>query len=100
MSDGSPTLKHIKYEVFGTVQGVFFRAHTEEKAHKLNLVGYVLNSATGTVQGVAQGPAPAIEEFKKFLQYEGSPASKIERAEFHEEKEVSQLEYDRFSVRG
>lgn len=57
------------------------------------------NSPSGSVQGAAQGPVPAIEEFKKFLQYEGSPQSKIEKAEFKDEKEITQLEFSSFGVR-
>lgn len=38
------------------VQGVWFRAYTEQKAKTLGLVGYVQNSKSGTVSGEAQGP--------------------------------------------
>jgi len=37
------------------VQGVFFRATTAEEAKKLELVGWVMNSPSGSVKGEAQG---------------------------------------------
>lgn len=40
------------------------------------------NTSRGTVQGEAEGPAPAIAEMRKWLETTGSPSSKIERAEF------------------
>ena len=43
------------FEVFGTVQGVFFRKHTQQQATKLNLVGWVKNASSGTVQGHMEG---------------------------------------------
>eukprot|EP01138_Halocafeteria_seosinensis_P008103 gb/GECG01008281.1/.p1 GENE.gb/GECG01008281.1/~~gb/GECG01008281.1/.p1 ORF type:complete len:101 (+),score=14.84 gb/GECG01008281.1/:1-303(+) len=99
MASRSAALKHIKFEVFGKVQGVFFRKYTQKKAQELHLVGWVRNAPSGSVQGVAQGPVPAIEEFKKFLQYEGSPQSKIEKAEFRDEKGISEPEFSSFGVR-
>jgi acylphosphatase len=42
------------FEVDGRVQGVFFRACTEKKAKELGLVGWVMNTAQGTVKGVCQ----------------------------------------------
>jgi len=57
----------IKYEVFGRVQGVSFRYHTHKTAHKLNVVGWVQNTADDTVIGEAAGNVKAIEQFVEFL---------------------------------
>lgn len=46
------------------VQGVFFRACAVEQARNLNLVGWVRNTHRGTVEGVAQGDAPALDKMK------------------------------------
>ena len=43
-------LKTIKIIVKGQVQGVFFRKHTQEKAEKLNVKGYVKNLSDGSVE--------------------------------------------------
>ena len=42
------------FEIFGKVQGVFFRKSTLEKAQELGITGYVMNTSTGTVKGVMQ----------------------------------------------
>ncbi|CAG8563891.1 4843_t:CDS:2 [Ambispora gerdemannii] len=90
-------LKSLTYEVFGTVQGVFFRKYTVNKAVELNLVGWVKNTEKGTVQGIAQGEDTEIEVFKKWLQYEGSPFSKILKVEF-EEADIKAAEFKEYST--
>jgi acylphosphatase len=81
------------------VQGVFFRAHTADKARQLGLVGYVMNTSKGSVKGEVQGAPPAVDEMKGWLRTTGSPHSVIERAEFGEERQLEALEYDTFSTR-
>ena len=44
----------VDFEVHGRVQGVFFRACTQEKAKNLGLVGWVMNTPRDTVKGVIQ----------------------------------------------
>lgn len=44
------------------VQGVFFRKHTHKEAESLGLVGWVMNTESGTVVGEAQGPADKVQE--------------------------------------
>ncbi|CAI2163187.1 1594_t:CDS:2 [Funneliformis geosporum] len=51
----------VSYEIFGRVQGVWFRKYTKDKAIELNLVGYVKNTERGTVSGIAQGEREKIE---------------------------------------
>ncbi|KAF5894600.1 acylphosphatase-2-like isoform X1, partial [Clarias magur] len=46
----------VDFEVFGIVQGVFFRMHTEKEAKKLGVSGWVKNTREGTVIGQVQGP--------------------------------------------
>jgi len=76
----------IAFEVFGKVQGVFFRKYTQTKANELGLIGWVQNTDKGTVIGEAEGEKAAVEKFKHWLCKEGSPSSKIERCEVHETK--------------
>lgn len=71
-----------EFEVFGKVQGVFFRKYTQAKARELGLRGWCDNMKSGTVKGEAAGDAAALEKFKQWLQHEGSPKSQIEKAEF------------------
>jgi acylphosphatase len=54
-----------RFEVFGKVQGVFFRAFTEKQAKSLGLVGWCANTSNGTVVGVIEGAA--VRSFLQFL---------------------------------
>ncbi|XP_005986615.1 acylphosphatase-1 [Latimeria chalumnae] len=88
----------VDYEVFGRVQGVFFRKHTQAQGKKLGLVGWVQNTEQGTVVGQLQGPASRVQTMQEWLQKEGSPRSKITRAEFKNEKKIECLEQNDFRI--
>ncbi|KYO25399.1 acylphosphatase-1 [Alligator mississippiensis] len=68
------SLVSVDYEIFGKVQGVFFRKHT-------------------------QGPAAAVRQLQQWLRDTGSPKSRIDRAEFRNEKKVATLQYEDFLIR-
>jgi acylphosphatase len=86
------------FEIFGTVQGVFFRKYTQQQATKLNLVGWVKNAASGTVQGHMEGRKEDISQMKTWLRTTGSPKSKITKADFSNEKTITELHGKSFSV--
>uniref|UniRef100_A0A8I5ZKZ2 Acylphosphatase-2 n=1 Tax=Rattus norvegicus TaxID=10116 RepID=A0A8I5ZKZ2_RAT len=88
-------LKSVDYEVFGTVQGTY----TEGEAKKRGLVGWVKNTSKGTVTGQVQGPEEKVNSMKSWLSKVGSPSSRIDRADFSNEKTISKLEYSNFSIR-
>ncbi|KAL3874062.1 hypothetical protein ACJMK2_037126 [Sinanodonta woodiana] len=88
----------VDYEVFGKVQGVFFRKHTQKKASELGLVGWVKNTASGTVVGQVQGLPDKVSVMKTWLQKKGSPKSKIERCVFSKEEAVEKLTHKDFQV--
>lgn len=46
----------------GRVQGVYFRANCEERAHALGLEGYVRNRPDGSVEAVFEGDRRVIED--------------------------------------
>ncbi|XP_052699102.1 acylphosphatase-1-like [Crassostrea angulata] len=92
-------LASFEYEIFGKVQGVFFRKNTQKTAKSLGLVGWVRNTEQKTVEGVAQGEEEKLAEMKKWLQTKGSRNSRIDRAVFKNEKSVSNLEFKDFVVR-
>ncbi|XP_063002280.1 acylphosphatase-2-like [Elgaria multicarinata webbii] len=95
----SPGLWAIDYEVFGDVQGVFFRKYTEEQGRKLGVVGWVKNTAHGTVTGQVQGPKDKVEIMKNWLRSVGSPMSRINHAVFTNEREVTSLEFQSFTTK-
>ncbi|XP_049626469.1 acylphosphatase-1 isoform X1 [Suncus etruscus] len=97
MAEGD-TLISVDYEVFGKVQGVFFRKYTQAESKKLGLVGWVQNTDQGTVQGQLQGPTSKVRHMQQWLQKKGSPKSHIERANFDNEKVISELDYSDFQI--
>jgi acylphosphatase len=98
MSGNPPPLVRLKYEVFGKVQGKFFRKHTLRMAERLGVGGWVRNTSRGTVLGEVEGPRPVVEEFKAWVADEGSPKSSINRCVFSEEYEVDSRTYDEFKI--
>lgn len=55
------SFKRIHVIVMGRVQGVFFRAKTQERAMTLGLKGWVKNCPEGTVEITAEGPEDELE---------------------------------------
>lgn len=86
------------FEIFGIVQDVFFRKFTKKNAKSLGLVGWVRNTEQGTVTGIAQGPQDKVKVMKDWLEKEGSPESRVDRAEFKNERTISKLEFESFTV--
>jgi len=82
--------------VEGRVQGVNFRYHTVRIAHRLGLTGWVANRWDGSVETVAEGPRPALQEFLAFL-HRGSPAAVVTRVNARWEEPTG--EFDDFRVR-
>lgn len=70
--------KQALLSISGHVQGVFYRAHAQEKAVQLGLTGYVKNMSDNSVEALVQGSEEKIKSFIKWCQ-EGSPSSKVEQ---------------------
>lgn len=54
-------MEQVHLKISGSVQGVFFRAETKEKALELGLTGFVKNTQGGGVEVFAQGPREKLE---------------------------------------
>lgn len=67
--------KHLTIQVFGQVQGVFFRQLCLRLAQKLHLTGFVRNDPDGTVAIEAEGPEAALKEFVVWCHHGPSTAS-------------------------
>ena len=89
-------VKQAHIVVHGKVQGVWYRASTQEKAHSLGLKGWVRNLPTGEVEILAQGEEKAIEELISWC-HQGPPAAKVTKVEV-EWEEVGRP-FDDFSIR-
>ncbi|KAJ8925267.1 hypothetical protein NQ315_009095 [Exocentrus adspersus] len=92
-------LVSVDFEVFGRVQGVFFRKYTEQQAKRLGLRGWCMNTLQDTVKGVIEGNPSKIGEMKQWLQKTGSPQSRIDKAVFTNEKDISKFSYDSFKIK-
>ncbi|CAK6982644.1 acylphosphatase-2-like [Scomber scombrus] len=73
--------------------------YTEEEGRSLGLSGWVKNTRQGSVIGQVQGPADRVSEMKYWLEHVGSPSSRIDRAVFSNQKDISKLELHGFSTR-
>ena len=62
--------------VIGLVQGVFFRASTQQKANELGVTGYVKNLEQGHVEVLACGNAEAVGHLKAWL-WQGPPNAHV-----------------------
>jgi acylphosphatase len=60
----------------GRVQGVFFRAHTQDVAYSLGLRGWVRNMPDGRVEAVMEGPRDKIDEAIAMCT-KGPPAARV-----------------------
>jgi len=63
--------------VSGRVQGVFFRAHTRDKAVSLGLTGSARNLSDGRVEVVVCGPGDRVAAFCDWL-WEGPSMARVD----------------------
>lgn len=94
-----PQIVRYDFEVFGKVQGVFFRKYTEKKAKELGLRGWVRNTDRNTVVGTIEGNRNRTEDMKLWLRNEGSPKSRIDNLEIKNETSISTYSFSKFTFR-
>jgi len=70
-------MKHLDIEVFGKVQGVFFRASTKAVADQLGIKGTVKNTENGTVYIEAEGSPYSLDSFLDWCK-EGPDKAEVE----------------------
>jgi len=63
--------------VSGRVQGVFYRANTQDAARKHGVEGWVQNLDDGRVEAVFEGSEDAVESVIEWC-HEGSPAANVD----------------------
>lgn len=63
----NPEHQRLHAQIRGTVQGVYFRETTRQKAQALHLKGWVRNLSDGSVEVTAEGPKPALDSLLDFL---------------------------------
>ncbi len=93
-SDKKMTRVHLT--ISGQVQGVFFRAHAQEKATDMGVFGWVANEADGTVSVVAEGPSNKINDFTDWC-HSGPSTCQVKKVKV--EKIPYMAEFADFSIR-
>ncbi len=96
MKDSRMKDLRIKINVFGLVQGVFFRYTTRKIARKLDLTGCVKNMHDGSVYIEAEGPQDKLYELLEFSK-KGPKHARVEYVnhEFSQPKhEFNEFDYD------
>lgn len=69
-------MKAVRVEIEGLVQGVYFRAWTEQNALRLGLAGWVRNRRDGSVEALFCGPAEAVDRMVALCR-EGPPSARV-----------------------
>jgi acylphosphatase len=80
----------------GRVQGVCFRAYTQEQAEQLGLTGWVRNLPDGRVEAVFEGDEAKVRDMVRWCHSGPSYAHVTEVSVVEEDYKG---EYDRFSLR-
>ena len=72
--------RSIMVRITGRVQGVGFRAWTEQRANALGLSGWVRNAENGDVEALFSGPSEAVNTMLAACQ-QGPRHARVERVE-------------------
>lgn len=83
-------MKRIHAVVKGHVQGVFFRAFTQEHAQRLGVTGWVRNRPDGTVELIAEGEDVALARLVLALE-KGPPMSHVDEVHVTYERPVGEF---------
>lgn len=76
MAGESDEVRTVTVRIEGRVQGVYYRAWTEQTAKELGLNGWVRNCDDGSVMAVFSGPPEVVAEMLKRCE-EGSPDAQV-----------------------
>lgn len=111
-----PNLVTCEFEVFGKVQGVYFRKYTEKQAVILGLrgesivltcefsafcflSGWCMNTSSGTVKGKLEGDEGRLRQMIEWLKTTGSPKSQISQASFSDPKPIKDFSVRNFTIK-
>ena len=85
--------RHVR--VSGRVQGVFFRAWTQQQANELGVTGWVRNAQDGSVEAHLAGEQSKVDELINRL-HDGPPSAVVSQVDV---TEVDPVAGARFEVR-
>jgi len=81
------SMRTIRLRVHGKVQGVWYRAWTQEEARELGIDGWVRNRKDGTVEALLSGRAEDVDRLVD-LCGSGPPLARVTRVEVTPEDDV------------
>ena len=90
-------LSRVHVQIYGRVQGVFFRQTTLEMAKKNNITGYVRNKLNGTVEALFEGEEDNVSRMIEFSHH-GPPSASVQGVEIISNEKVSEKLYQSFSI--
>jgi acylphosphatase len=76
MNDRTAKTRTVCVRIEGRVQGVYYRAWTEQTAQELSLDGTVRNANDGSVEAVFSGPADKVAEMLRLCAI-GPPDARV-----------------------
>jgi acylphosphatase len=68
--------RRLELRISGVVQGVCFRAYTQDEATRLGVRGWVANRADGSVELVAEGEEEQLAELAAWCEH-GPPSARV-----------------------
>jgi acylphosphatase len=77
-------VKTVTVKIEGRVQGVYYRAWTEQTASRLGLDGWVRNSRDGSVEAVFSGATSQVDEMLRRCA-DGPPDAKVTKVTITDE---------------
>ena len=89
------SMERLHAHVYGRVQGVGFRFFTVDAAVSLGLTGWVANRYDDSVEVLAEGPHPKLQQLLECLQ-QGPSMSRVDQVQ-HEFLAATRA-YQRFSI--
>lgn len=89
-------MQSLNCRVSGRVQGVYFRAWTQQQARDIGVSGWVRNVPDGTVEVLAQGSDDQLQALQSVL-HQGPPAGRVDDLQCttvdHEQLEGFEIRY-------
>lgn len=77
-------MRRVHVFISGRVQGVAFRAYTQEQAYLLGISGWVRNLRDGRVEAVFEGPGESVEAMIDWCKV-GPPGARVVHVDVLEE---------------
>ncbi|MBN2179193.1 MAG: acylphosphatase [Deltaproteobacteria bacterium] len=87
--------KRVHLIISGRVQGVFFRAETQNQALRLQLKGWVRNMSDGRVEIVIEGDEGNVQRMIAWC-HKGPRLARVEKVDYHEE--LFQDSFNKFEI--